>query len=194
MAYGNTALIVLRPHSESSRPTPRRCWRSLGPLSRALGARLNNNTHDMCLGISLLSRGSMLKDCATACSACAMSTRLSWFYPKKRLAVIGQGLEVAMSKLSPLIITTKQDHCGHQYDLINNCSIGFSESIHHGVTLSARTVHEHFRNHARFPRWLLITYATQMLHGMGQWTSSAQNTCCKAVSISGLHIRGQNVK
>ncbi len=32
-------------HSESSRPTPRRCWRSLGPPSRALGARLNNNTH-----------------------------------------------------------------------------------------------------------------------------------------------------
>ncbi len=26
-----TRLVVLRPYSESSRPTPRRCWRSLGP-------------------------------------------------------------------------------------------------------------------------------------------------------------------
>ncbi len=35
-------LVVLLPHSESSRPTPRRCWHSQGPPSRALGARLNN--------------------------------------------------------------------------------------------------------------------------------------------------------
>ncbi len=34
------------PNSESSRSTPRRCWRSLGPLSRALGARLNNNNNN----------------------------------------------------------------------------------------------------------------------------------------------------
>ncbi len=39
-------LDVLRPNSESSRPTPRRCWRSLGPLSRALGARLTNNNNN----------------------------------------------------------------------------------------------------------------------------------------------------
>ncbi len=45
MSSGNTHLVVLRPHSGSSRPTPRRHWRSLSPLSRALGARLNNNSH-----------------------------------------------------------------------------------------------------------------------------------------------------
>ncbi len=39
----NTPLVVLRPHSESSRPNPRRCWRSLGPHFRVLGARLKNN-------------------------------------------------------------------------------------------------------------------------------------------------------
>ncbi len=43
MSSGNTLLVVLRPHSEFSRPTPRRCWRSLGPPSRALDAHLNNN-------------------------------------------------------------------------------------------------------------------------------------------------------
>ncbi len=31
--------------SESSGPTQRRCWRSLGPPSRALGTRLNNNNY-----------------------------------------------------------------------------------------------------------------------------------------------------
>ncbi len=38
-------LDVLRPHSESSRPTPRRCWRSLWPLSRPLGPRLTNSNN-----------------------------------------------------------------------------------------------------------------------------------------------------
>ncbi len=36
--------VVLHSQSEPSRPTPRRCWRSLGPIFRALGAHLNNNT------------------------------------------------------------------------------------------------------------------------------------------------------
>ncbi len=39
-----THLVVLRPHPESSRPNPRRCWRSLGAPSRALCARIKNNT------------------------------------------------------------------------------------------------------------------------------------------------------
>ncbi len=46
MSSGNTHLVVLRSHSESSRPTPRRCWRSIGPVSRALGVRLNNNNNN----------------------------------------------------------------------------------------------------------------------------------------------------
>ncbi len=45
MSSGNTPLVVIRPHAESSQPTPRRYWRSLGPPSRALGARLNANTN-----------------------------------------------------------------------------------------------------------------------------------------------------
>ncbi len=35
-------LAAEMPESDE-RLTPRRCWRSLGPPSRALGARLNNN-------------------------------------------------------------------------------------------------------------------------------------------------------
>ncbi len=63
MSSGNTPLVVLRPHSESSRLTPSRCWCSLGPPPRTLGARLNNNrplhrvttqigvrTHDLQIG------------------------------------------------------------------------------------------------------------------------------------------------
>ncbi len=33
LSSGNKPLVGLRPHSESSRPTPRMCWRSLGPPS-----------------------------------------------------------------------------------------------------------------------------------------------------------------
>ncbi len=36
--------VFLHPQSESSRPYTRRCGRSLGPPSRALDARLNNNS------------------------------------------------------------------------------------------------------------------------------------------------------
>ncbi len=41
---GNAPVVPLRPHSESSRPTPRRCWCSLGSPSRALGAYLNTRS------------------------------------------------------------------------------------------------------------------------------------------------------
>ncbi len=41
VSISTAPLIVLRPHSQ---PTPRRCWRWLGPLSRALCARINNNS------------------------------------------------------------------------------------------------------------------------------------------------------
>ncbi len=46
MASGNIPLVVPRPHSESSQPTSRRCWRLQGPPSRAPGARLNNNNNN----------------------------------------------------------------------------------------------------------------------------------------------------
>ncbi len=44
-ASGNTHSVVLRPHSESSQPTPRRCWRSLGPTFRTPGASRNNKNN-----------------------------------------------------------------------------------------------------------------------------------------------------
>ncbi len=78
MASGNTPLVVLRPHSESSRPTPRRCWRSLGPLSRAVGARLNNNNNNNSRHILFDKKGLLIRkggknvihDCAfkTSCN------------------------------------------------------------------------------------------------------------------------------
>ncbi len=46
ISSGNTPMVVLHPNSESSRPTPRRCWLSLGSPSIALGARLNNNNNN----------------------------------------------------------------------------------------------------------------------------------------------------
>ncbi len=38
---GNAPLVFLCSHSESSRPTPRRCWRSLGPPSMVPGTRFH---------------------------------------------------------------------------------------------------------------------------------------------------------
>ncbi len=43
---GNAPLIVLQPHPKTSQPTPGRCWRSLGPPPRTLGARLNNTNNN----------------------------------------------------------------------------------------------------------------------------------------------------
>ncbi len=54
----NVFLVVFRPHSGSSRPTPRRCWRSLGPPPGALGDQLNNNKNNdnnCCFFINLVS-------------------------------------------------------------------------------------------------------------------------------------------
>ncbi len=39
---GNPLLVFIHPYSASSRPTPKRCWRSLGLSFSALGIRLNN--------------------------------------------------------------------------------------------------------------------------------------------------------
>ncbi len=45
MSSSNIPLVLLRRYSKSSRPTLRRCWRLLGPPSRALGAHHSNNNH-----------------------------------------------------------------------------------------------------------------------------------------------------
>ncbi len=50
MPSSNTPLVVFSPHSESTLLTPRRCWRSLGPPFRDLGARLNNKNLNGVLG------------------------------------------------------------------------------------------------------------------------------------------------
>ncbi len=48
MSFSNMYSAALHLHSESSRPTLRRCRWSLGPPSRALGAGLSNNNNNNC--------------------------------------------------------------------------------------------------------------------------------------------------